>query len=478
MQQKKVYKWSAIDRVCNSVMTFGGNIILARLLDPSDFGLLAMVAIFIAVAQNISNCGLADGLIHKSTPTEDDYSTVFVFNVSSGIFFGLLFILTSQFVADFFNSPQLHGIMIAIGVCFFFQTLCLTQETRMRKELEFKKMAIVRLSATATSLILGIVLVLLGYSYWGLVSTRIFLMFFTFLYYIVASRWLPKLRFSKKSFGEMFGYGAHLMVSYICNQFSRNINMAVLGKFSPASVTGLYSQAQKLEEVPFSISESIFNWPFFSVLSNAKTESDRRNLSFDMHSNIVFLNATIAAFLVIISAPVFHSLYGAKWDAAIPIFRLLLIFGVATSIKYFYQTILKVYDRTKLIQNLTILEALLQIVLLCLFYDKGLYIIALTQIVPVILMLSYYIFVYKKIFGLKLSAFSRQFFNPILTAAAPMLVSYLVLYTWIDNINCFIATIISSVIYVTVYLAVCEYFKPHYYLALRNNIIKRQKHDR
>lgn len=476
MQQSNVYKWSAIDRVCNSAMTFCGNIILARLLDPSDFGLLAMVAIFIAIAQNISNCGLADGLIHKDSPTEDDYSTVFVFNASFGLLFGLLFILTSQYVADFFNSPQLHGIMIAIGICFFFQTLCLTQETRLRKELEFKKLAIVRLSATASSIILGIALVTLGYGYWGLVSTRIFLMFFQFLYYIMITRWLPKLRFSVKTFREMFSYGVHLMVSYICSQFSRNINMALLGKFSPAAVTGLYSQAQKLEEVPFSITESIFNWPFFSVLSNAKTETERKDLSYSMHSNIVFLNITIASLLFIISTPVFHLLYGAKWDAAIPVFRLLLVFGMATSIKYFYQTILKVYDRTKLIQNLTIIEIVIQVLLLFLCYDKGLYVIAMTQIVPVLIILIYYIYTYKKIFNLKFSLFCKQFFNPIITSLMPMLASYIILCTWIDNINCFFGTIISFATFAILYIAVCEYFKPKYYLRLKENLLKK-KHN-
>lgn len=475
MTQKNVYKWSAIDRVFNSVMTFGGNIVLARLLDPSDFGLLAMVAIFIAVAQNVSNCGLADGLIHKQNPTQKDYSTVFVFNVSFGIFFGLLFILTSQLVADFFNSSDLHGIMIAIGICFFFQTLCLTQETKMRKELEFKKMAIVRLSATASSLVLGIALVVCGYGYWGLVSTRIFLMFFMFLYYIIASRWMPKLYFSVQSFREMFSYGVHLMVTYVCNQFSRNINMAVLGKYSHVSATGLYSQAQKLEEVPFTITESVFNWPFFSVLSNTVGEDERRSKSFSMHANIVFINAIIAALLLTISGSIFHLLYGAKWDAAVPVFRLLLVFGVVTSVKYFYQTILKAYNKTKLIQNLTFIEIGLQLAMLLLCYNKGLIAIALSQIVPVCIILFVYIHLYIKIFKTNLKAFSQQFFVPIAIAVVPMLITLAATNSWINCLNSFFATLISFIIFTVIVLAECEYLKPSYYLVLKDNIIKRKK---
>ncbi|MDE6368926.1 MAG: oligosaccharide flippase family protein, partial [Muribaculaceae bacterium] len=110
-----VYKWVAMDRICNSVMTFGGNIFLARLLDPSDFGLLGMVAIFTALAYNISGCGMSDGLINKKDATTDDYSTVFVFNASMGLIFAIIFISCSGLIARFFGHEELKGIMIAIG---------------------------------------------------------------------------------------------------------------------------------------------------------------------------------------------------------------------------------------------------------------------------------------------------------------------------------------------------------------------------
>ena len=184
MSAKGVYKWSAIDRVCNSVITFTGNIVMARLLTPDDFGLLAMVAIFTAIAYNLSGCGMSDGLIHKAKPTERDYSTVFVFNGAFGLFFAIVFSAVAHPLSLFFERPQIEGIMYAIAVCFFFQTLSFTQETRMRKNLDMKRMCIVRLSATITSLVVGIVLILMGYGYWGLVSTHIFLSFFLFVYYV------------------------------------------------------------------------------------------------------------------------------------------------------------------------------------------------------------------------------------------------------------------------------------------------------
>ncbi len=418
MSQAGVYKWSMIDRVGNSVMTFGGNVVLARLLDPNDFGLLAMVAIFIALASNISSCGMADSLIHDSDVTDKDYSTVFVFNAVMGLLFSVAFIAFSDTIAVFFGHPQLENIMWAIGICFFFQMMCLTQETKLRKELEMKKMAFVHLSATASAVGLGILLAVRGYSYWALVSTRVFLSFFQFLYFVIATRWIPRFAFYMDSFRRSFGYGVHLMLAYLCSQFSRNINMSILGKYGNASSAGLYSQAQKLEEVPFGLSESILNWPFFAVVSKEGDPGRQRVLINTMHSTVLFVNLLIVGLLLAVATPAFHLLYGERWDAAIPVFHILVIYGGFTAVKYFYQTVLKVYARTAVMRNLTFFEVGLQLAMLAYAYDKGLNIIALTQLGAVCVAVVIYIGFYKRLLNLSFARLIKSFASPLLIAVA------------------------------------------------------------
>lgn len=468
---KSVYKWTAVDRICNSVMTFGGNIFLARMLDPSDFGLIAMVAIFTALASNISGCGMSDGLINKKHPTETDYSTVYVFNASVGLLFSLSFILLSDYIAAFFGHAELRGIMIAIGICFFFQSLALIQETRMRKELEFKKMAIVRLSATASSLVLAVVLVLNGYSYWGIVAMQVFLSVFLWFYYLVASRWIPRLAFDKRSFKEMFGYGVHLMLAYICYQIARNISTTVLGKFSAASASGAYSQGQKVEEVPFSLSEAILNWPFFAVLSSTSDKDERRKLTSRMHSLIVFVNATIACSLFVVSAFAFNAVFGSKWDAAIPVFRILLLFGLATALKLFYQTILKSHSKTRMIRNLTFAEVVLQLLLLSLFYRCSPEVIALTQTIPVLVALAVYIILYIRLELIDLATFVREM-AAVLLPLPVMLLTFAATFTWAGSVDSWIATAAVLSIFFILLIVACECFKPRVYIDLRTRFIK------
>ena len=133
-----------------ALINFGVNIVLARMLTTADYGLLSMITIFIAVASDLSSCGLSDGLIHKAHPDERDYSTVFVFNAAFGLFFGLLFFFTAPLTARFFGHEELVGIMRVLGVCFFFHTMSYVQETRLRKQLRTKAICIARVSATVT----------------------------------------------------------------------------------------------------------------------------------------------------------------------------------------------------------------------------------------------------------------------------------------------------------------------------------------
>lgn len=474
MAAKGVYKWSGIDRVLNSMMTFGGNIVLARLLDPSDFGLVAMVAIFIAIAQNISGCGMSDGLIHKHQPTERDYSTVFVFNAAFGLFFGVSFILLGRPLALFFGREAIQPIMMVIGVCFFFQTLCFTQETRMRKELDMKRMAIVRLSATASATAAGIFMAATGWGYWALVMTHSGLSVFMFIYYLLVSRWIPRFRFYRDSFKEMFGYGVHLMVAYVFNQIGRNINTSVLGKFASPAASGIYSQAQKLEEVPYAITEAVFNWPFLAVLCNEQDMTARKGLCSQMHRRLWLINLVIGLLMLVVSLPAFNLLYGPKWDAAVPVFRLLILFGISSSIKLFYQTVFKAYNRTRLVRNLTFIEVVLQLGLLtiALLCHGSIMTVALTQVLASVIMLvvsaGWYVHIVEIPGSIVTGEFFRTAVEPFIAAGITFALSYL----W-QGASPFLGCLFTGIAFAAGFLGVCTITRPPYFALMITYIKKR-----
>lgn len=467
-----VYKWSAIERIFNSVITFIGNIVLARLLTPYDFGLVAMIGVFISIAYNISGCGMSDGLIKKTNPTNRDYSTVFVFNAVMGLAFCGLFLVISQSVAEFFKQPALQGIMCTLGICFFFSTLTFTQETRLRKELDLKKIAIVKILSTITSMALGIWLAITGYGYWALVSTRIFLSFFLFIYYLIIARWFPRVAFYKESFKELFSYGWHLMVSYVLTQLGRNINAFVLGKYSPAA-SGVFSQAQKLQEVPYGVIESVFNWPFFAVLSNEQDEQRRRKLAQDMYVNILWVSVVVGLFLILLSTPGIKLLYGEKWVEAIPIFRILVIYGIFTAMKYYFQTILKTYGMTRIIQNFTFIEVVLQLALLVMSFKFGIFWIAFSQVVAVVLASALYLVVYMKIEKMSIMETIINSVKPILVPLFAFGEVFIGYQLWNDCVSPFINVLLVVITFGIFFIGQNELIRPAVYMNYRNKIIKK-----
>lgn len=477
MSDANVYKWSLIDRVSVSVLGFAGNVVLTRMLTEADFGLLAMIAIFVAIAGDLSGCGMADGLIHKLRPSQRDYSTVFVTNATIGLFFGLLFFLGAPLFAYFYEQPALTGIMRVAGVCFFIQCMCSTQDVYMRKHLRMKALCFVRVGATISALALGITLAALGYGYWALVCTQMLLSVFMFIYFLIATRWLPSIRFCLESFHELFGYGVHLMLAYLGNIIAKNINSSVLGKaFSPA-MSGIYYQGAKLAVVPFTMTETSINASFFVVASNEADDNRRRAMIVDMLPTLVGINALIMTYLIAVSRPAVELLYGMNWIAVVPVLRILAFYEFLAATKYFCQTICKIYDRTSLVRNLAFGEIALQLILLALMYRGGIMAVALTQVIAVIAFLTYYLYVCARATRMTIFDVLRAFWSALwlpIIAATISIAAYYCIETIIGTLNSFFSCGVITIAYAAAVIAIGETARPKIYITWRNKILKRK----
>lgn len=472
----KVYKWSLIERLTVTVLNFGGNIVLARLLTTADFGLLAMIAIFTSIAYDLSSCGLSDGLIHKKSPTADDYSTVFVFNAGVGFIFGTLFFVGAPWVAAFFGHNELIGIMRVLGVCFFCQTMSFVQETRLRKELKMKKVALVRIGATVTSLTLGIFLAANGFGYWALVSTQILLSFFLFIYFVAATRYFPRIRFKVRAFKEFFYFGIHLMLAYLGNIIGKNVNTFVLGKFFSPSTSGVYYQGAKLANVPFAVTETSINSPFFVIASNENDKKRQRFLIHDMLSTIVALNGAILMLMLVIARPGIEALYGQKWIAAVPVFRILALFEFLAGLKYYFHSVCKVHARTVFIRNMSFGEVAIQLALLAIFYRHGLIWIAWTQIGGVAVSVLAHTILFTRLNGMSIGRFIATIIKAMVLPVAGAVVAATVGYGMAaaGGIHPLVESLMIIVTFFGAIIGAGELFRPPLYIAVRSRLFHRQ----
>ncbi len=471
----KVYLWSAIDRIVVSAIGLGGNIIFANLLTAADFGLLAMVAIFNAIAYNLSSCGLSDGLIQKENPTNRDYSTVMVYNGAFGLLFCIIFMLLSHPLSDFFNQPALINILYCIGVCFFFQTLTFVQEARMHKLLQIKKLCIIHILSSSTALTLGLYLALNGYGYWALVSTQIFLSFFTFIYTVLIMHWMPRIAFYKDSFKSMFGYGFNLMLSYIMTSVSKSLSNFALGRVSATSA-GLFSQAQKMEEVPFNFTEMTFCNSFFPILSNEPAPGKKQELCNNMISWMSLLNVGIALLLILLSTPGFNLLFGHKWDASIPVFRVLIIYGTLYAIKQFFLTMLKAYGYAKPIRNITICELTLQLLLLYFALPYGLIAVAWSQTITMVTIFGVYVAFYVKANKCTFTHVIKLMTTPLLMPMAAFAsAGFAYIYIW-PSLSPLPCCILNSLSFIALCILGWEIYPHSIYLKYRNAIMAKLLH--
>lgn len=238
----------------------------------------------------------------------------------------------------------------------------------------------------------------------------------------------------------------------------------MLGRFSTPASSGLYSQAQKLEEVPFAITESVFNWPFLAVLCNEQDMTARKGLCSQMHRRLWLINLVIGLLMLVVSLPAFNLLYGPKWDAAVPVFRLLIAFGVCSSIKLFYQTVFKAYNYTRLVRNLTFIEVALQLGLLtiALLYNGSIMTVALTQVLASIIMLIVSAGLYVRILQIQGTTVAGEFMRTAAEPLAAAVITFAFSYLW-QGASPFLGCLFTGIAFAAGFLGVCALTRPPYY---------------
>ena len=264
--------WSAFQKFGTMAISFAANIVLARILSPDDFGCIGMLAIFITLSTTFIDGGFGSALIQKKEPTEDDYSTIFYWNMMLAvILYGTLF-LTAPLIARFYNVPLLSSVLRVEGVILIINALSIIQNNRLRKQLKFKKLALIDISSATLSIAISITLASKGCGIWALVAQQLLLSSFSTLFLWIFGRWHPRLVFSFSSFKELFNFGFFILIANLVNTFCNNIQGLLIGKIYNSSTMGYYSQGKKLEELSSTSISNVVDRVAFPILAEAQNE--------------------------------------------------------------------------------------------------------------------------------------------------------------------------------------------------------------
>lgn len=223
--------WSFVDNIANSGITFLVGLILARLLSPAEYGIMAMIAVFIAISNSIIDSGFSNALIRKLDAKRIDYNTVFYFNLLVSIILYVFLYITSPLISSFFKEPILVKLIRVIGWVLIINALAIIPRTIFVKEINFKTQTKVSLVSSISSGIVGIGMALGGLGVWSLVGQQLSRQFLNTLFLWIYCKWQPVWEFSMKSFRELFGFGSKLLLSGLLATIYQNIYYIIIGRF-------------------------------------------------------------------------------------------------------------------------------------------------------------------------------------------------------------------------------------------------------
>ena len=309
--------WSSIDNVTQYGVSFVVSIVLARLLSPDDYGLIGIIAIFTAVCSTFIYAGFGTALIRKKDATDEDYNTVFLVNLVTSLFLYAVIYLCSPLIADFFKREELIALTRVSALGMIIGALALVQQTILTKRIDFKTQTKITFIASIVSGAVGIVMALVGFGVWALVYQGLVSGIVRTMLLWIYNKWIPNLRFSNKSFQELFGFGWKLMVSSLLDTVWKQLYQVVVGKFYNPATLGQYTRANGFSELFSSNLTSVVQRVTYPVLSNIQDEKERMVVAYRKIIKFTMFISSIAMFaLGAVSEPLLYCLIGPKWHEA------------------------------------------------------------------------------------------------------------------------------------------------------------------
>lgn len=365
--------WSFAGIIGPQMLQFGFSVLLARLLVPADFGLIAMLGLFLALAQSMIDSGFGSALIQKQNATRVDESSVFFLNLGFGIIaYGLLWI-GAPAIAAFYREPVLIPLSRLMGVSFIINAFGLVQISLLQKSLNFKALAKRSLVAALVSGPVGVILAVKGYGVWSLVAQAIAGNLAQTVLLWFWSDWRPALRFSRKALAGMFGYGSKLFISGILNTVFDNLYPMVIGRLFTKTDLGFYSHALKLQRLPVTTASGVIGQVAFPAFSSIQDDRQRLTSGYRKAIRIAcYLVFPLMLGLIAISKPLFIALFTEKWAESVPYFRILCLSGMLYPLHSLNLNALKAVGRSDLFLRLEVLKKGLTIIVVLVTYPYGL----------------------------------------------------------------------------------------------------------
>lgn len=357
--------WTALNQFFNYGLQFVVGIVMARMLSPSDYGITAIPAIFIAIATVFTEGGFSSALIRKKDVTEKDLSTAFYYSLFVGIICYICMYVFSPVVASFYDIPVLTPLMRITALSFLWGPLTTPQMVILKRKLDFKTIAKLSILTKILGSIIGISLAYLGYGLWSLVAMQVVSSLLNCIITWIKVKWIPITRWSQESFKYLWNFGNKLMLIGLMDQLFQNISQAVIGKFYTTSQLGTFNRAHNFAYMPSQQLSGVIQNVSYPVLS--KLQYDDNSLAVN-YRRLLKLSAFVVFPMMMILAgvaePLVLALLTDKWLGCVPYMRLICFWSMWYPIHSINLNLLQVKGRTDLSLRLEIIKKVILVIMI------------------------------------------------------------------------------------------------------------------
>lgn len=459
--------WSSISRFSSLGIQFLVTIVLARLLSPEDFGVIALLTVFIAIAQILLDSGFGDALIQRESKSSLEYSSVFYLNILIGVACYFLLYIVSPLLDTFYNINGLHKYARVLFLVIPINALGLIQRVQLRQSLSFKKLSIIEIFAALISGLIGICLAHFGFGVYSLIGQMFTINFLRTILTIIINRWHPTLEFSFVALKPLFKFGVNLTFTGLLTVIFNNIHTIIIGRYySPKSV-GYFNQARQYEQLSSNTITEIVMSVSYPTLVKLKSDIIRlREVYKKIIEMVVFLVVPLMCILFIVSDDLLVFLLSEKWLPSSIYFKILCVYGITFPLHQLNGNILKVKGESKRYLYIEIVRRLLLIISIVLTLKISIEAMLYGQILSMIIIIIISMYYSGKLINYRLIT---QFKDIIPYYIAGILSFAVTLYFYQFLLfNPLAKIMISSLILMLIYILICRLFV----LDALNNVLK------
>ncbi len=364
--------WSFAENFSLQGIQFIIGILLARVLSPSDYGMVGMLAIFTAVSQTLINSGFSTALVRKNNRTQTDLSTTFYFNIVVGFVLYFVLFFSGQLIADFYNTPLLSDLIKVSAISLILNSLCIVQQALFTIKMDFKTQAKISVIGALVTGVGGIAMAYSGYGVWSIVWPGVFGGAVRCILLWVWGKWRPTWEYSWKSFKGLFGFGSKLLASGLIDTIYNNIYPIIIGKKFSAADLGQYTRADGYANLPATTVTGVLGRVTFPLLcqiqdDDARLQSTYRQL-IKLSAYVVF---PIMVGLAALAKPLIIFMITAKWAECVPYLQILCFSLMWYPIHALNLNLLQVKGRSDLFLRLEVIKKILGVSVLVIAIPFG-----------------------------------------------------------------------------------------------------------